>query len=43
MSVVGAALVPAAPVLVPGLSGHTRTAPEVRAATLAGVSPLSVW
>jgi len=37
MSVVGAALVPAAPVLVPGLSGHTRTAPEVRAATLEAI------
>lgn len=34
MSLVSAALVPAAPVLVPGLSGHTMTAQEVRAATL---------
>jgi hypothetical protein len=34
MSVVGAALVPAAPVLVPGLSGSAVPAPEARAAAL---------
>ena len=34
MSIVSAALVPAAPVIVPGLSGHTMPAPEVRSAAL---------
>jgi len=34
MSVVGAALVPAAPVLVPGIGGHAVPAPEARAAAL---------
>ena len=37
MSNVSAALVPAAPVLVPGLSGHTMPAQEVRAATLEAI------
>ena len=37
MSIVSAALVPAAPVLVPGLSGHTMPAQEVRAATLEAI------
>lgn len=37
MSIVSAALVPAAPVLVPGVSGHTVPAQEVRAATLEAI------
>ena len=37
MSIVSAALVPAAPLLVPGLNGHTMPAPEVRAAALEAI------